>query len=176
VAGERQSHGCAVVAEWDDQHRLTAVRVHHGVWPLPGHRVGTRGDAPTETAMLPAVVGDVLQAREDGDLDRVLDCYRDDAQLCLFDAVPQVLAGRNRLRRLYGEPDTLGGGGAWTRIGAVTVDGPTCAMEYQAGRAGEAEPDEAGVATFECGPDGRIARERRYRVHERSSRTERVRG
>ena len=176
AAGERQTHGSAVVAEWDDEHRLTAVRVHHGGWPLPGHRVGSPGTAAPEAGLLPAVVGEVIRAREAGDLDAVLDCYEDDAELCLFDAVPQVLSGRNRLRRLYAEPDVLGGGGAWTTVGPVTVEGRLCAVEYQAGRAGTTEPDEVGVATYACGPDGRIAQERRYRVHERCEGPEAGRG
>ena len=175
LGGEPEEHGSAVVAEWDDEHRLTTIRVHHGVWPLPGHRVPLPADAAAADALPPFVV-DVVRARADGDLDAVLDCYEDDAQLCLFDAVPQLLVGRERLRRLYADPDALGGGGAWTRVGGVTVDGRTCAVEYQAGRAGAAEPDEAGVATFECGPHGRIARERRYRVHEVCSRAEAGRG
>jgi len=150
--------------------------VHHGVWPLPGHRVELPGTEVAAAEALPGFVGDVVRARETGDLEAVLDCYEDDAQLCLFDAVPQVLAGRDRLRRLYAEPDVLGGGGAWTSVRAVTADGRTCAVEYQAGRAGTTEPDEIGVATYECGPHGRIARERRYRVHQRCSRAEAGRG
>ena len=100
----------------------------------------------------------------------------EDSRLCLVDAVPQLLVGRDRLRRLEADPQVRAGGGAWARVGGVTTDGRTCAVEYPGGRAGTSAPDEVGVATHACGPHGRVAQERRYRVHESCPRTETGRG
>lgn len=58
----------------------------------------------------------------------------------------------------------------------VVLQGRLGGEQEEHGSAVVAEWDEVGVATYACGPHGRIAHERRYRVHESCPRTETRRG
>jgi len=163
VGGERQELGAAIVAEWDDGHRLTAVRVYQDAWPRPNHLVEVPAPADGGTRRVPQLLRDLEQARAARDVDAVLSCYEEDAELCLFGAVPQLVHGRDQLRRLHATPE-VAGSTARTTTGAVTDDGRTCAVEYRTAHGDAHRPDEVGLATYERGPHGRILRERRYRV------------
>ena len=163
VGGERQELGVAVVAEWDDEHRLTAVRVHQDAWPRPNHLVELPGAVPEVPGRLPPVLQDLERGRAAGDLDAVLACYEEDAEVCLLGPVPLLVHGRDELRRLHATPE-VAGNASRTATGPVTDDGRTCVVEYWSGRCGPGRPDEVGVAVYERGPHGRILRERRYRV------------
>jgi hypothetical protein len=163
VAGERQDLASAVVTEWDTDCRLTSVRVYHSTWPLPGQFVHLPVLPPEETPTLPAFVADLEQARAAREVDAALEGYEVDAEVRRFDGTPQLLRGRDQLRRLYAVPE-VAGRTTTTTVCTVTDDGRACAVEYLRGHGDSPLPDEAGLTTYVRGPGGRIALERRYRV------------
>jgi hypothetical protein len=163
VVGERRDVGAAVVSEWDAGCRLTSVRVYHSTWPLPSGFVHLPVQAPGEPPTLPAFVADLEQARAARDVDAVLAGYEPDAEVRSFDAIPQLLRGRDQLRRLYAVPE-VAGRSTTTTVCTVTDDGRACAVEYLRGHGDDLVPDEAGLTTYVRSPGGRISLERRYRA------------
>jgi len=162
VGGARQELGAAVVAEWDRDHRLTAVRVYHSLPLVAGQRAHLPV-APVEAEQrLPAFVREHLGGR-DGDLDDLLGTYEDDARLTTFTDRTQVVSGHQELRRLHRVP-AVPGSGLRTTICTVSDDGRSCAVEHRVTRDGSPEPVEAGVTVYERGPHGKVQQERRYAV------------
>jgi hypothetical protein len=163
VGGDRQEQGAAVVTEWDPGCRLTSMRVYHSTWPLLSRFVHLPVLPPDEPPTLPAFVADVEQARAAREVDVALEGYEADAEVCSFEGAPQLLRGRDQLRRLYAVPE-VAGRTTTTTVCSVTDDGLTCAVEYLRGHGDTPVPDEAGLTTYVRSPGGRIAAERRYRV------------
>lgn len=162
VGGTRQELGVAVVAEWDREHRLTAVRVYHSLPLVAGERAHLPLAPVEATQNVPDFVSEHLR-RRNGDLDTLLATYEEDASVQVFGERVELTSGREELRRMYGVPPLPGAGPQTTRC-TVTDDGRTCAVEHRVSRAGVTEPVEVGIALYERGPHGRVQRERRYRV------------
>jgi hypothetical protein len=163
IAGERQDLGAAVVSEWDPECRLTSVRVYHSTWPLPSQFVHLPVLPPDAPPTLPAFVAALEEARAAREVDAVLEGYEADAEVRSFAGTPQVLRGRDQLRRLYAVPE-VAGRTRTTTVCTVTDDGRACAVEYLRGHGDTRVPDEAGLTTYVRSPGDRIALERRYRV------------
>lgn len=159
----RQELGAAVVAEWDEQHRLTGIRVYHG-GPLPDERgphLPQLPGSPADEPELPVFLREHRWALEGGEVDDVLDTYEDDAVVVVFDRGVQVLTGRTELRRLHTVP-AVPGAPVRPRLHTVTDDGHSCAVEDRLGPAGGGPPTQVRVVVYERGRQGRIAHERRY--------------
>ena len=161
--GGRQELGAAVVAEWDEEHRLTGVRIYHGGprRPPAGPHLPALPGPPAQEPELPVFLRDHHWALEGGEVDDVLDADEDDAVVVVLDRDVEVLTGREELRRLHSAP-ALPGAPARPRVCTVTDDGHSCAVEDRLALDEAGPPTRARVVVYERGRHGRIGHERRY--------------
>jgi hypothetical protein len=165
VGGERQQLPVAVVAEHDSEHRLTAVRIYHSLWPLfSNHHAHTPLIEPGPAVVLPDFLQRNHEARAAGDLAAVLESYEDDAVVQTTTGGVHSFHGRDEIRRLFSVP-SIPGVKPVVQLCAVTDDGRSCAVEYRVvTHLSEPEPDQFGVTVHTRGRSGRIATERDYLV------------
>ena len=149
----------AVVAESPDDLSVE-FRTYCSQLPVDGRRhvrppiLAAGPDRPSD------VVGSYHAALEAGDADAIVNTFATDGYL----REPTGLARRgvDELRSFFTRCFSAGGGIA-LQYCAVTDDGVRCAVEYNCIRWGDHDlPPQAGIGTYERGPDGRLAAVRVY--------------
>ena len=153
----------ALVADRTDDMRIIELRMYFSTWPLTGaHANRPPVLQPVSDLREPDVVGDYQRALAAGDVEAVLAAFEPDASVCEPAGDAYIHRGTDDLRALY-ELFFSNGGGIALEHCAVTDDGRSCALEYNAVAWGQTElPPEAGMAVYVRGDSGKLATARIY--------------
>ena len=148
----------ALVADRTDDMRIIELRMYFSTWPLTGaHANRPPVLQPVSDLREPDVVGDYQRALAAGDVEAVLAAFEPDASVCEPAGDAYIHRGTDDLRALY-ELFFSNGGGIALEHCAVTDDGRSCALEYNAVAWGQTElPPEAGMAVYVRGDSGKLA-------------------
>jgi hypothetical protein len=153
----------AIVGE-EAGDKLVRARIYHSMWPLySAHEL--RPPTLGIDAELRLEPGDPVTAYHEalarGDVERVLECFEDDAVVREPSGGPWTYTSAERRRELY--TAMLASGGIPLSRCAVLDDGEALALEYIVTRWGERTlPPQAGVAVYQRGPRGKLAAARIY--------------
>ena len=144
----------AVVADHNDDNRLTELRVYSSNWPLTGRHVVRPPLLQADPELrLPDVVETYQRALADGNVEAAVSTFVSDGYVREPSGGEHVHTGLDELRRLHEQQ--FSHGGIEMEHCALTDDGRTCALEYNAVRWGETElAPQAGVAVYVRGRDG----------------------
>jgi hypothetical protein len=153
----------ALAADLDEDDRMTDLRMYFSGWPLTGgHRARPPLLQPDPDLHEPDVVGDYQRALAAGDVEAVITTFEPDAYVREPAGTAYTHRGTNELRGLY-ELFFSDGGGITLEHCAVTDDGRSCALEYNAVAWGRTELlPEAGIAVYVRGDSGKLAAARIY--------------
>jgi hypothetical protein len=153
----------AVAADRDRDARILELRIYYGTWPLSGRHTNRppllQLDPDLQT---PDVVGEYHRALAAGDLEATVAAFEPDAYLREPAGGAYIHRGRDELVALFRRFFSNGGGIPLEHC-AVTDDGRSCALEYNAVRWGRTElAPEAGIAIYVRGSTGKLASARIY--------------
>jgi hypothetical protein len=153
----------AVAADRDRDARILELRIYYGTWPLSGRHTNRppllQLDPDLQT---PDVVGEYHRALAAGDLEATVAAFEPDAYLREPAGGAYIHRGRDELVALFRRFFSNGGGIPLEHC-AVTDDGRSCALEYNAVRWGRTElAPEAGIAIYVRGNTGKLASARIY--------------
>lgn len=141
---------------------VRAIRIYQSNLPLAGQHAGARPPmlAPRSFAIHGAV-GEHVGGLAQGDLDRVLRAFEDDAVVVEPSGGAAMYSGLDEIRYYYSA--ILAQGGVPLEPCTITDDGVGCAIEYNVHRWGpHSIPAQAGVMVYHRGLTGRIATLRMY--------------
>jgi len=139
----------ALVGDLGDGDRLAQVRVYHSTYPLTG-RHALRGPllVPDEAIQLAPPVRGYHDALGQGQIERILATFAEDAVVREPSGGPHVHVGPDGRRAFYAK--ILATGGIELQHCTVTDDGAACALEYNCVRWGDRIlPAQSGVAVYE---------------------------
>jgi SnoaL-like protein len=161
--GGRIALPLALAADHTEDMRLIELRVYFSTWPLTGgHANRPPLLQPDPDLSEPDVVGDYQRALAAGDVEAVLAAFEPDASVREPAGDAYTHRGTDDLRALY-ERFFSNDGGIPLEHCAVTDDGRSCALEYNAVAWGRTElPPEAGLAVYVRGDSGKLATARIY--------------
>ncbi len=153
----------AVAADRDDDGRILVLRVYWSMWPLTGthhHRAPLL--APDPDLREPDVVGEYQRALASGDAHAIVASFEPDGYVREPAGSAYVHRGHEELLALYRRFFSNGGGMGLEHC-ALTDDGRTCALEYNAVRWGRTElSPEAAIGVYVRGASGKLAGVRLY--------------
>jgi SnoaL-like protein len=153
----------AIVADRDEDARITELRVYYSAWPLTGRHANRPPVLqPDPDLQEPDVVGEYQRALAAGDVAAAVGAFEPDAYVREPAGGAYVHRGRDELVALYERFFSVGGGIPLEHC-AVTDDGRSCALEYNVVRWGQTElAPEAGIAVYVRGASGKFASARIY--------------
>jgi hypothetical protein len=153
----------AIVADRDEDARITELRIYYGAWPFTGrHARRPPLLQPDPDLQEPDVVGEYQRALAAGDAEAAVAAFESDAYVREPAGGAQVHRGRDELVALY-EQFVSNGGGIALEHCTVTDDGRSCALEYNVVRWGHTElAPAAGLGVHVRGDTGRLASARIY--------------
>lgn len=161
--GTRIDLPVAVVADRDDDARITEVRIYYGTWPL----TGTHSHRPPLLQLEPDleepdVIAEYRRALAAGDARALVAVLEADASVREPAGGAYLHRGSDELLALY-ELFFSNGGGIPLERCTVTDDGRSCALEYNVVQWGRtALAPAAGLAVYVRGATGKLASVRIY--------------
>jgi SnoaL-like domain len=153
----------AIVADRDEDARITELRVYYSTRPLTGRHANRPPVLqPDPDLQEPDVVGEYQRALAAGDVAASVAAFESDAYVREPAGGAYVHRGPDELVALY-EGFFSNGGGIPLEHCTVTDDGRSCALEYNVVRWGQTElAPAAGIAVYVRGASGKLASARIY--------------
>jgi hypothetical protein len=152
----------AIVADRADDGRIVELRLYYSLWPLSGRHANRPPVLqPDPDLREPDIIGEYQRALAAGDVRAIVATFEPDAHVQEREA--QVYRGHEELVSFF-EGFFSNGGGVSLEHCALTDDGRSCALEYNAARWGRTEllPPVAGLAVYGRGTTGKLASVRIY--------------
>jgi hypothetical protein len=153
----------AIVADRDNDARISELRLYYSTWPLTGRHANRPPLLqPDPDLQKTDVVGEYQRALAAGDVDAAVAAFEPDAYVREPAGGDYIHRGREQLVALY-ERFFSNGGGIPLEHCVVTDDGSCCALEYNVVQWGRSQlPPEAGLAVYHRGAGGKLASARIY--------------